>query len=282
MQHPRGIVAMAAHPRLPLVAMASRRSIALWDCVRHERLCGLDVGAGTDITTLCFGHRNNWLAVGTASGNIMMLTADTLDHRYDLKQVKKVRRLFHSASLLGSVTMPHRCRAHGLLKRWVCAVHSHDGKRCSVTVPCRSHRQPCHTAVLVAACEAALLVCRLVQGSISPCCHLFRRGPSGQDTAAVHRCRLLWCWLPYAYMLTCSRRSGLGVQRLITPFLSSISTFVIFSLSCARIEERSCVARQASRRWHSHLRRLSLTMTGWSSLHCCVCHFTKPVLHAIT
>ncbi len=92
-QHPRGIVAMAAHPQLPLVATASGRSIALWDCIRHERLCGPEVGAGIDITTLCFGHKNNWLAVSTAAGNIMMLTADTLEYRYDLKQVKKVVRL---------------------------------------------------------------------------------------------------------------------------------------------------------------------------------------------
>ncbi len=108
-QHPRGIVAMAAHPRLPLVAMASGRSVALWDCPRHERVCGLEVGAGTSITTLCFGCKSNWLAVGTASGNIMMLKADTLDHCYDLKQIKKVLglviRLLVAVSCIGSTLL---------------------------------------------------------------------------------------------------------------------------------------------------------------------------------
>ena len=111
-QHPRGIVAMAAHPRLPLVAMASSRSIVLWDCVRQERLCGLEAGSGTGITTLSFGHKNNWLAVGTESGGIMMLTADTLEHCYDLKQVKKVLRLWYPVAVSCIASF---CRAHELL-----------------------------------------------------------------------------------------------------------------------------------------------------------------------
>ena len=90
LQHPRSVVAMAAHPRLPLVAVCSGRIIVLWDTDRHERLRGLEVSETTNITTLCFGHKHDWLAFGTASGNITMLAVDTLDHCYDLKQVKKV------------------------------------------------------------------------------------------------------------------------------------------------------------------------------------------------
>ena len=85
---------MAAHPHLPLTAVASSRSIVLWDCIQHERLGWHEVSMATDITALCFGHKNGWLAVGSASGNIMLLAAETLDHCYDMKQGKKVQACF--------------------------------------------------------------------------------------------------------------------------------------------------------------------------------------------
>ncbi len=91
MQQPRGVTAIAAHPRLPLLAVTSGRDVVLWDSVWHDRISGRDLRSTASATALCFGHKNSWLAVGTAAGSIMMLATDTLEPLYDLKQSKKAK-----------------------------------------------------------------------------------------------------------------------------------------------------------------------------------------------
>ena len=89
LQQPREIIAIATHPLLPLLAVTSGQDVVLWDHVWHDRVCARDMRPSGLVTALCFGHKNSWLAVGMAAGNIIMLSADTLETLYDLSQSKK-------------------------------------------------------------------------------------------------------------------------------------------------------------------------------------------------